>query len=325
MSGPLVRSLREVDVAHRIFLILSPAMIAVVLALVPARAAAQAAAAPPPSVCPDDNHAAFHACATARLKGFTPPRTPHGQPDFSGFWRRRAAAHEDLQAHPKTPDDAGGPSVVVDPADGLVPIQPWADARRKENVAKFLHHNAVCFQSGVPVTMYMTGLYQFVQTSDHLLIQSEEAHGVRIIPVSGRPHVGRDIKLWQGDSRARWEGNTLVIETTNQRAEVFLDQRGRFYTDEARVTERLTLLDANTMHYQATIDDPNVYTRPFTIALALRRNAQPGAELWEEACYEGNAERLAYFRRLGYGTYPGISGAEARELKAAFERQGGAQ
>jgi hypothetical protein len=312
-------------VAHWIFFTLATAMMAIGFAFMPATALGQVGSAPQPSICPDDNHAAFHACATARLTAFTPPRTPHGQPDFSGFWRRRAAAHEDLHAHPKTPDDAGGPSVVVDPADGLVPIQPWADARRKENAAKFLHHNAVCFQSGVPVTMYMTGLYQFVQTSDHLLIQSEEAHGVRIIPLSTRPHVGGEIKLWQGDPRARWDGNTLVIETTNQRAEVFLDQRGRFYTDEARVVERLTLLDANTMHYQATIDDPNVYTRPFTIAIALRRNAQAGAELWEEACYEGNAERLEYFRGLGYGTYPGISGAEARELKRTWEAKGGVQ
>jgi hypothetical protein len=233
-------------VAHWIFFTLVTAMMAIGFAFMPATALGQVGSAPQPSICPDDNHAAFHACATARLTAFTPPRTPHGYPDLSGFWRRRAAAHEDLHAHPKTPDDAGGPSVVVDPADGLVPIQPWADARRKENAAKFLHHNAVCFQSGVPVTMYMTGLYQFVQTSDHLLIQSEEAHGVRIVPLSTRPHVGGEIKLWQGDPRARWDGNTLVIETTNQRAEVFLDQRGRFYTDEARVVERLTLLDANT-------------------------------------------------------------------------------
>ena len=214
---------------------------------------------------------------------------------------------------------------MVDPADGKVPMQPWADARRKENAQKFLHHNAACFQSGVPVTMYMTGLFQFIQTADHLLIQSEEAHGVRIIPFSAAPHVGAGLKLWQGDSRGRWEGNTLVIETTNQRAEVFLDQRGRFYTDEARVAERLTLLDANTLHYQATIDDPLVYTRPFTIAIAFRRNAQGAAELWEEACYEGNEERMLYFRGLGYQTYPGISAAQARELKQAWDAKGGAR
>lgn len=274
------------------------------------------------SVCADDNHAAFHACATARLTAFAPPKTAAGHPDLSGLWRRRAAAHEDLQAHPKTADDAGASSAVVDPADGLVPMQPWAVARAKENAQKFLHHNAACFLSGVPTTMYMTGLFQFTQTGDHLLIQSEESHAVRIIPLTPRPHVGRDIKLWQGDSRGRWEGNTLVVETTNQRAQVFLDQRGRFYTDEARVTERFTMLDAGTMHYQATIDDSNVYTRPFTIAVALRRNAAANVELWEEACYEDNTESMEHFRKIGYQTYPGMTGAEARALRQAFAKGG---
>ncbi len=274
------------------------------------------------SVCADDNHAAFHACATARLTAFTPPKTAAGHPDLSGLWRRRAAAHEDLQAHPKTADDAGASSAVVDPADGLVPMQPWAVARAKENAQKFLHHNAACFLSGVPTTMYMTGLFQLTQTGDHLLIQSEESHAVRIIPLNPRPHVGGDIKLWQGDSRGRWEGNTLVVDTTNQRAQIFLDQRGRFYTDEARVTERFTMLDAGTMHYQATIDDPNVYTRPFTIAVALRRNAAANVELWEEACYEDNTESMGHFRKIGYQTYPGITGAEARALRQAFDKGG---
>lgn len=278
------------------------------------------------SVCADDNHAAFHACATARLTAFTPPRTAAGHPDFSGLWRRRAAAHEDLEAHTRTPDDAGGPSAVVDPADGRVPMQPWANARAKENAQKYLHHNAACFLSGVPTTMYMTGLFQFTQTRDHLLIQSEEAHAVRIIPLTPRPHVGRDLKMWQGDARGSWDGNTLVIETTNQRAQVFLDQRGRFFTDDARVVERFTMLDAGTMHYQATIEDSNVFTQPFTIAVAFRKNAAPNVELWEEACYEGNDERMDYFRGLGYGTYPGITGAEARRLRqAASEAKGGAQ
>ena len=303
--------------AAALFLMASPAMV---------RVDAQApAAAGPASVCPDDNHAAFHACATGRLTAFEPPRTAGGHPDLSGFWRRRAAAHEDLEAHPRTPDDAGGPSVVVDPPGGLVPMQPWADARRKENAQKYLHHNAACFQSGIPVMMYMTGLFQFVQTGDHLLIQSEEAHGVRIVPLTARARVGSEIKLWQGDSHGRWEGSTLVVETTNQRAEVFLDQRGRFYTDEARIVERFTLLDANTIHYQATIEDANVYTRPFTIAIAFRRNAQGNAELWEEACYEGNVERMDYFRSLGFSIYPGISGEEARRLRQAWESQGGAR
>jgi hypothetical protein len=293
--------------------------------LVAAPAVAQGRGGQPPvqSVCPEDHHARFHACATEAAKTFSPPRTADGRPDLSGLWRRRAAAHEDLEEHPRNPDDAGGPSAVVDPADGKVPMQAWADARRRENAKKYLHHNAACLLSGVPVTMYMTGLYQFQLTKDYFVIQSEEAHPWRVIPLDGRPHLGPTIKLWQGDSRGRWEGNTLVVETTNQNGRPFLDQRGRFYTDEARVIERFTLVDANTLHYQATIEDANVYTRPFTIAIALRRNTQPNVEIWEEACFESNEHHMNSFEKVGYGIYPGITGAQARELRRAFEAAGG--
>jgi hypothetical protein len=277
------------------------------------------------SVCPDDNHAAFHVCAQKSAPSFNPPRTPDGKPDFRGYWRRRVAAFEDLEAHPRTPDDSGGPSVVVDPADGKVPMQPWADARRKENAAKYLHHNAACFLAGAVGTMYMANLYQFLQTGDHLVVMGEglSAHPYRIIPLDGRPHISGKVALWQGDPRGRWEGNTLVIETTNQDAGPFVDQRGRFYTEEVRTTERLTMIDANTIHFAATIDDPNVYTRPFTIAFAFRRNAAPGAEVWEEACYEYNGEQMQLFRNSGLGIYPGISANEARALKQAWEARRG--
>jgi hypothetical protein len=294
-----------------------------VAVLVPPPAAAQApggqAPAQPQSVCPDDNHAAFHQCATEAAKKFDPPRTPDGKPNLSGYWRKRAASHEDLEAHVRTPDDAGGPSIVVDPADGKVPMQPWADARRRENAQKFVHHNALCYMSGVPGHMYMTGLYEFIQTPEHLVVQSEETHAFRIIPLDGSPHIGKNVHLWQGDSRARWEGNTLVIDTTNQNARVYLDQRGRFFTEQAHVVERLTPVDANTMHYQATITDPNVFTRPFTIAMAYRRNAAGAVELWEEGCYENNEENRQLFRSVGYGIYPGISAREAQEARRAWE------
>jgi hypothetical protein len=310
--------------ATRNVLITIAAAFAAVMA-VQAQQPQPAAPAAIPSVCPEDAHAKFHACAQQAMKTFTPPKTADGKPDLSGLWRRRAAAHEDLEAHPKNADDAGATSAVVDPADGMVPMQPWADARRKENAQKFLHHNAACLLSGVPVTQYMTGLYQFQQTPEFFVVQSEEAHPWRIIPLSPRPPLGSRIKLWQGDSRGRWDGNTLVVETTNQNGKPYLDQRGRFLTDEAKVTERFTLLDASTMHYQATIDDPNVYTRPFTIALALRRNTQPNIEIWEEACFESNEHHMTSFGKVGYGIYPGITAAEARELKKAFEAAGGAR
>ena len=99
----------------------------------------------------------------------------------------------------------------------------------------------------------------------------ERAHAYRIIPTDGRPHVGENITLWQGDSRGRWDGTTLVVDVTNQNAKPWLDQAGNFYSDAARVVERFTMIDRDTIHYQATIEDPNVYTRPWTIAFPIRR------------------------------------------------------
>lgn len=275
----------------------------------------------PQSVCPDDNPAAFHACALAAAKAFNPPRTSSGVPNLAGIWRRIARSHEDLEAHPKTIDDGGGPSVVVDPSDGKVPMQPWADAARKEHATKFIHNNAACLLSGVPAMMYVTGMYQVTQTSDYLLIQTEETHAFRLIPMDASPHIGADIRLWLGDSRGRWEGTTLVIETTGQNAKAFLDQRGRFFTEEARVVERFTPIDAGTMHYQATIEDGNVYTRPWTIAIPFRRNTEAGIELWEEACHEAN-HSLRHILDAGLGVFPGITAKEARERRAAWESRG---
>lgn len=269
------------------------------------------------SICPDDNHMNFHLCALEASVEFDPPRTAWGMPNLQGMWSRRARAHESLHAHPQTRDDNEAPSIVVSPIDGLVPIQPWAEAKRRYNRPAYVHQNAICRLSGVPVTMYMTGLYQFIQNENYLLVQSEEAHAYRVIPTDNRAHIGRDIKLWNGDSVGRWEGNTLVVNTQSQNARAWLDQRGRFYTDEAVVEERFTLIDADTIHWSATLEDPDVYTEPFTIALAYRR--QPTMELWEEACYESNDIASQTYRNVGYQIYPGITGDQARRMRAAWE------
>jgi hypothetical protein len=272
----------------------------------------------PGSVCPDNNPLAIRACGREKARTFKASRTADGKPDLSGFWRGSQVPHESLEAHPQTPDDTGGPSAVVDPADGIVPIQAWAEAQRLENKARYIDQNAQCFQSGVPRHLYM-GSYQFLQTPTHIIMQSEETNAVRIIKLDESPHIGKDILLWQGDSRGHFEGETLVVETTNQNGMPRLDQAGRFFTDAAVVTERFTMFEKDAMLYEATIDDPLVYTRPFTIAGSLRRNTTPGFELWEEACFEGEANS-EHLRNIGFRNYPGFSSADARIAKEAYER-----
>jgi hypothetical protein len=281
---------------------------------------AQDQALPIESVCPGNHHSEFHACAKIAAQTVSPPRTSEGKPDFSGYWRRRTWAFEDFEEHDENPDDFGGPSVVVDPPSGKVPIQAWAEAKRLENKEQYIHHNAACFLSGPAGTMYMTSRFQFIQDSDTLVMVGEQltAHPYRIIPLDGRPQSG-DIPLWNGDPVGHWNGNTLIIESPNHNAKNFLDQRGRFITEEARIEERMTLIDDNTIHYQATFDDPNVYTRPFTIAFAFRRETDKNIEIWEEACHETNEDSMRLFRNNGLRVFPGITAKDARRLKAAWQ------
>lgn len=272
------------------------------------------------SVCPEDAHAAFYACALEAAKTAKPPRTATGKPDFSGYWRRRAWAFENLEAHPPSPDDYGGPSAIVDPPDGKVPIQPWAEAQRKKNFEQYIHQNAACFLSGPAGTMYMTSRFEFLEDGDYLVMVGEQltAHPYRIIPLDGKPR-DADIELWNGNPYGRWDGDTLVIESPHHNGRPWLDQQGRFITDEARITERMTMIEKDTILYEATYDDPNVYTRPFTIAFSFRRDRSPDPEIWEEACYETNAEQMQLFRSTGRRVYPGITGEQARKMKAAWE------
>jgi hypothetical protein len=144
---------------------------------------------------------------------------------------------------------------------------------------------------------------------------SEEAHAFRVIPMDGRPHIAKNIRLWLGDARGRWEGKTLVIDTTNQNGRVWLDRRGAFYTDAATVTERLTMLDRNTIAYAATVQDPLVYTRPFTIAFMLTRHTTEGFEIWEDSCVEGEKDSQHLYS-IGLKRYPGITSEDVPALKA---------
>lgn len=245
----------------------------------------------------------------AEAATWTPPRTSDGQPDIQGFWvnQGRRLATYNIEAMEGASDthtlisgvQSDSRSLIVDPVDGRIPYQPWARAQRTDvlnnhnDPTKWEHvdPHTRCFLSGVPRVFYQ-GQFQILQPPGYVVILQEWNHGSRIIPLDGRPHIGNDITLWMGDSRGRWEDNTLVVDVANKNDKTWLDLVGDFHSDAVRIDERFTFVGPDRIDYEATFDDPNVYTRPFTVALTLGRGVQGeeinSYELLESACHEGN-------------------------------------
>ena len=193
-------------------------------------------------------------------------------------------------------------SLVVDPSDGKVPVRPEAKAKRDDNRARvtdsyeYMNLWDRCITRGVPGSMFPTAYnnaYQILQTPGYVVILYEMIHDTRIIPLDGRPHVDPKIRLWMGDSRGRWEDNTLVVETTNFTDKGRVESRGVSrrimglpQSEDLHVVERFTLVNADTIGYEVTIEDAEVYTRPWKVAMPLSRDQD--YQMYEYACHEGN-------------------------------------
>jgi hypothetical protein len=231
-----------------------------------------------------------------------PERLPDGQPDVQGLWSAVNAGSTSL-----TNPVSGGadfdrratgvevrvPSRIIDPPDGQLPYQPWAAARVKQQSEDYrrptkpehIDPQHRCLMSGVPRLYTIVPSFKIIQPPGSIVFIWDEYHAYRVVPLDGRPHVGSNVKLWMGDGRGHWEGNTLVIDTTSVRG-ARLTYTGDFHSENAHIVERLTFVDANTMNYEATVDDPTVFTRPWTMRVVERR--RPDDEMWETACHEGN-------------------------------------
>jgi streptogramin lyase len=221
------------------------------------------------------------------------PRMPDGHPDISGFTEADAGgANWGFEPHhePFTP---GGRGVLVDPPTGGLPYRDWARAERQDrytNPARgYDDPTAHCFAGGVPRSLYVPSPFYIVQTPTHVVILLERMSW-RIIPLDRRTHLPDTVRLWQGDSIGRWDGDTLVVETTNMNGKTWLNEVGDVISYAATVIERFMPVNANTMQYEATVSDPAVFTRPWTIQMPLKRN--PQGELLEVACLEDNQDLL---------------------------------
>ena len=279
---------------------------AVLILVVPAsRADAQAAASRTAAGCPLLDPVTFHACALPKTKTFNPPRTDDGRPDMQGYWER-AFTSQDVEEHGADGLNVQpGPSLVVDTPDHRIPYQPWALEFRKGIADRFISPLASCYPPGVPRHAIAPAAHRIVQMPGYLVYMLEYSHSYRIIPTGGGPHVGGGVQLWQGDSRGRWDGNTLVVDVTNINGLTWLDNAGNFASDALHVVERYTLIDRDTIHYEARIEDPKVYTRPWTMVSALTRNRERAFEIWEQACHEGN-QSVRDQLELGLKPYSGI-------------------
>lgn len=193
-------------------------------------------------------------------------------------------------------------SLVVDPPDGRVPVKPSAEAKRDYNLAhtsdsyEYMSPWDRCITRGVPGAMFPAGYnnaYQIVQIPGYIVILSEMIHNARIIPLDGRPHVAASIRQWDGDSRGHWEGDTLVVDTTNYNGKGWISTsaaggriKGIPQSRALHVIERFRRVDADTVLYEVSIDDPEMYTKPWKVSIPLTRD--PQYRIFEYACHEGN-------------------------------------
>ena len=262
-------------------------------------------------------------------------RTAWGHPDLQGVWtnwdftpfeapdpnaRRTERADPSDPTRGRADGIAGGMAsvyfgpvsprrhaVVVDPASGRVPhIVPPKDDPKREMLLMGDHwtnHSLWrrCVTMGAPGRLLGGGTggyskgYRLLQTPDHVVIFTEMIHETRLIPLDGRPHVGSAIRQWQGDSRGRWEGQTLVVETTNFNSEGEIG--GGRQTEDLRLVERFTRQDEKTMRYEITVHDPTVFSQPWTGRHF--HNLDPKYIVHEYACHEGNWRYMSGSLELG--------------------------
>lgn len=267
-------------------------------------ASAQQPAARTAAGCPTEP-AKFHLCALEKMKTFNPPRTADGRPNLQGYWERSVTS-QDIEEHGAGFGQQAGPSLVIDTPDRKIPYQPWALEIRKGMVERFISPLASCFPPGVPRHVYAPAGHQILQTPGYVVHLLEYSHSYRVIPTAGGPHAADTVRLFQGDSRGRWDGNTLVVDVTNANGLTWLDNAGNFYSNALHVVERFTLVDADTIHYEARVEDAKVYTRPWTMAFALTRNKDAGFELLEQACHEGNYS-IENSLSIGMKPYRGVA------------------
>jgi hypothetical protein len=237
----------------------------------------------------------------AQSASSTVPRTADGKPDLTGIWQALNTAYWDLEDHPAA---AGLPQAgaigAIPPGKGVVdgndiPYQPSAAAKRKENFKKRLTDDpeAKCYLPGVPRATYLPYPFQIVQGPKQLMFVYGYAEANRTIHLNKAQPIPAPIDSWMGRSHGRWDGDTLVVEAAGFNGQAWFDRSGNFASDALKVTERYTRTGPDHIAYEATIEDPTVFTRSWKISMPLYRRVEKNAEVVPFKCVEF-AEELLY-------------------------------
>ena len=239
--------------------------------------------------------------AAASAGGQTPttsiPRTADRKPDFSGIWQTMNSAAWNVEDHSASPGVPAGQGVVD---GGTIPYLPAALAKRDENLRNraTADPETKCYLLGVPRIMYAGFPFQIIQQPTQLTMLYEWAHATRAIYTNGTPHPPGHIDWWMGDSRGRWEGDTLVVDVVHFGPETWLDRAGNYHSDALHVVERFTLVDADHIDYTVTLEDPKVFARPWTMSMILYRHRERNAQLLEYECVGFDFEKIYPYPEL---------------------------
>jgi len=216
-------------------------------------------------------------------QAYSVPRNEHGQPDLEGVWQAVNTAVWNIEPHSASHGIPGGLGVVI---GGELPYRPAALEQRRINRENRQTEDpeAKCYMVGVPRIMYMPYPFEIVQTPEQIVITSEWVHSVRNIYMTGE-HPEGPIQWWMGDSRGHWEGDTLVIDSIHFTDQTWFDRSGNFHSESLHVVERLTRTGPDHIQYHVTIDDPEVYTRPWEMSMPLYRRKDDNMRILEYECY----------------------------------------
>ena len=231
--------------------------------------------------------------AAGQAPAYRAPRASDGHPNFNGIWQALNEAHWDIEGHAAAPGlvTALGAAGAVVPGPGVVeggpiPYQPAAAAKKRENFEKrlTLDPEIKCYLPGVPRATYMPSPFQIVQTQKYIMMVHTYARAVRTIYMDDHKEAPAD--SWLGWSNGRWEGETLVVDTTGFNGLAWFDRAGNFHSDALHVVERFTATGPDHLLYEATIEDPKVFTRPWKMSMPLYRRLEKNAQIMDFRCVE---------------------------------------